>query len=77
MEADMGTFNVELKKIVDDSYDIEIGFHLEDKLISDLKAGLVGKINKFASSASAAAIAPLETLLLNESIIFATKIPIL
>ena len=48
MEADMGTFNVELKKIVDDSYDIEIGFHLEDKLISDLKAGLVGKINKFA-----------------------------
>ena len=38
MEADMGTFNVELKKIVDDSYDIEIGFHLEDKLISDLKA---------------------------------------
>lgn len=44
----MGTFNVELKKIVDDSYDIEIGFHLEDKLISDLKAGLVGKINKFA-----------------------------
>ncbi len=44
----MGIFNVELKKVVDDSYDIEIGFGLEDKLINDLKAGLVGKINKFA-----------------------------
>ena len=44
----MGTFNVELKKVVDDSYKIEIGFHLEDTLIDDLKNGLVGKINKFA-----------------------------
>lgn len=44
----MSTFNVELKKVVDDSYDIEIGFDLEEKLISDLKAGLVGKIHKFA-----------------------------
>lgn len=44
----MGTFNVELKKIVDDSYEIEIGFELEDKLILDLKNGLVGGISKFA-----------------------------
>ena len=44
----MGTFHVELKKIVDDSYEIEIGFGLADKLISDLKNGLVGGITKFA-----------------------------
>ena len=44
----MSTFNVGLKKIVDDSYDIEIGFKLEKKLISDIKNGLVGKIKKFA-----------------------------
>ena len=44
----MGIFNVELKKIVDDSYDIEIGFDLQDKLISDLHNGLVGGITKFA-----------------------------
>lgn len=44
----MGIFNVELKKIVDDSYEIEIGLGLEEKLISDLKNGLVGKLTKFA-----------------------------
>lgn len=44
----MSTFNVELKKVVDDSYDIEIGFELMDKLIWDLKNGLAGKIRKFA-----------------------------
>lgn len=44
----MGIFNVELKKVVDDSYEIEIGFELADKLISDLKNGLVGNISKFA-----------------------------
>lgn len=44
----MGTFHVELKKVVDDSYEIEIGLGLEEKLISDLKGGLVGKITKFA-----------------------------
>lgn len=37
-----------IKKVVDDSYEIEIGFGLEDKLRSDLKNGLVGNINKFA-----------------------------
>ena len=44
----MRTFNVELKKVVDDSYEIEIGFELENQLIEDLKNGLVGKIHKFA-----------------------------
>lgn len=43
----MSTFNVELKKVVDDSYEIEIGYELEQKLMDDLKAGLVGKIQKF------------------------------
>jgi len=44
----MSIFNVELKRVVDDSYDIEIGFSLEDKLILDIKNGLVGNIKKFA-----------------------------
>lgn len=44
----MSTFGVTLKKVVDDSYQIEIGFSLEEKLVSDLKEGLVGKIKKFA-----------------------------
>lgn len=44
----MSTFGVSLKKLVDDSYDIEIGFALGSKLIKDLKAGLVGNIKKFA-----------------------------
>lgn len=44
----MSVFNVELKKIVDDSYDIEVGYELQDTLIADLKKGLAGKIHKFA-----------------------------
>lgn len=44
----MSVFNVELKKIVDDSYEIEVGHELEQKLISDIKNGLVGNIRKFA-----------------------------
>lgn len=44
----MRTFNVELKKVVDDSYEIEIGYELENKLIADLKNGLVGNLHKFA-----------------------------
>ena len=43
----MASFNVELKKVVDDSYEIEIGYGLEQKLVDDIKAGLVGKISKF------------------------------
>lgn len=41
-------FNCELKKVVDDSYDIEIGHDLYDTLIDDLKNGLCGKVKKFA-----------------------------
>ena len=44
----MSELRVNLKKVVDDSYDIEIGYALKDKLIDDLKEGLVGKIHKFA-----------------------------
>lgn len=44
----MSVFNVELKKVVDDSYDIEIGYDLSNKLVSDIKKGLVGDIRKFA-----------------------------
>lgn len=41
-------FNVELKKVVDDSYDIEIGHDLSDTLVYDLQNGLVGNVRKFA-----------------------------
>ena len=41
----MSIFNVELKKVVDDTYDIEIGYNLSDTLVSDLENGLAGKIN--------------------------------
>lgn len=44
----MSIFNVELKKIIDESYEIEIGYELQQKLIDDIKAGLAGKIKKFA-----------------------------
>lgn len=44
----MATFQVELKKVVDDSYPIEIGFELMDQLLQDIQNGLVGGIRKFA-----------------------------
>ncbi|MCD8364914.1 MAG: 3-dehydroquinate synthase, partial [Clostridiales bacterium] len=44
----MATFQVELKKTVDDSYEIEIGYRLADRLMEDLQSGLVGGIRKFA-----------------------------
>lgn len=44
----MGKFYVELKKVVDDSYDIEVGRNLFDTLISDLKGDLGKGINKYA-----------------------------
>lgn len=44
----MAIFQVELKKVVDDSYPIEIGFELMDKLVQDIEHGLVGSIKKFA-----------------------------
>ena len=44
----MSVFNVELKKVVDDSYEIEIGYDLKKNLIDDIERGLVGNIRKFA-----------------------------
>ncbi len=41
-------FYCELKKTVDDSYDIETGHDLTDTLINDIKGGLCGNIKKFA-----------------------------
>lgn len=42
----MSSFQVELKKMVDDSYEIEIGFGLQQQFIKDIKNGLVGEIKK-------------------------------
>ncbi|MCD8231368.1 MAG: 3-dehydroquinate synthase [Clostridiales bacterium] len=44
----MAKFEVELKKIVDDSYEIEIGYGLADVLMQDIKNGLVSSVRKFA-----------------------------
>ncbi len=44
----MAKFQVELKKVVDDSYDIEIGYGLGQQLIDDLDAGLAGGVKKIA-----------------------------
>ena len=44
----MSVFNVELKKVVDDSYEIEIGYELSSKLVEDIEHGLVGSVRKFA-----------------------------
>jgi len=43
----MSNFHVALKKVVDDSYDIETGYHLEETLLEDLKHHLAGEIKKF------------------------------
>ncbi|HEX2953245.1 MAG TPA: 3-dehydroquinate synthase [Bacillota bacterium] len=44
----MTMFHVPLKRVVDDSYDIEIGWGLISQLISDLKHGLVHDSHKIA-----------------------------
>lgn len=44
----MSVFQVELKRVVDDSYPIEIGFGLEEKLAADLQKGLLGGIRRLA-----------------------------
>lgn len=44
----MSKFYVELKKVVDDSYDIEVGSDLFDTLICDLKGELGKGINRYA-----------------------------
>ena len=44
----MSIFNVELIKTVDDSYEIEIGYDLMNRLVEDLETGLLGKIKKLS-----------------------------
>lgn len=44
----MSVFQVELKKVVDDTYEIETGRALAGKLADDLRAGLMGKLKRFA-----------------------------
>lgn len=41
-------FNVELKKVVDDSYDIEIGHSLENLCVDDIANGLFGGVRRIA-----------------------------
>lgn len=48
METNMQNFRVELKKVVDDSYDVQIGRNLIPELVQDMKNGLVGNIKKYA-----------------------------
>ena len=43
----ISSFRVELKKVIDDIYDIEIGKGLSEKLLTDIQNGLVGNISKF------------------------------
>lgn len=44
----MSKFHVELKKVVDDSYDIEVGRNLFDTLLNDLKGKLGKGISRYA-----------------------------
>lgn len=44
----MKKFYVELKKVVDDSYYIEIGHNLIDRLVNDISSGLVPCAKKYA-----------------------------
>ena len=44
----MSKFYVELKKVIDDSYDIEIGKNLFETLIKDLKSELGEGISRYA-----------------------------
>ncbi len=44
----MATFQVELKKVIDDSYEIEIGRSLGPRLVADLDAGLLGGVRRIA-----------------------------
>ncbi len=39
----MSNFKVELKKVVDDSYEVQIGKNLIPELVKDLTGGLAGK----------------------------------
>lgn len=48
MSTNNTQFHVPLKKVIDDSYDIEIGRNLMDKLVSDLVSGLTPKATRYA-----------------------------
>jgi 3-dehydroquinate synthase len=47
MELMMQTERIELKRVIDDSYDISIGWKLDSLLIEDLKAGIVEDVSKY------------------------------
>ena len=42
----MSTFRVELKKVVDDSYDIAVGYDLQSRFMEDIKSGLAASKKK-------------------------------
>ncbi len=42
------TLELTLRRVVDDSYPIRIGEHLEDALLADLRDGLLGKVRRLA-----------------------------
>lgn len=44
----MKRYEVQIKKIVDESYSIDIGYDLIDRLIGDLKAKMIPKVFKYA-----------------------------
>ena len=44
----MASFRVPLERVIDDSYDIEIGRDLVDNLIQDLHDGLVKGSSRYA-----------------------------
>ncbi len=44
----MSSFHVALKKVIDDSYDVQIGKDLIPEFVQDIREGLAGGIKKFA-----------------------------
>lgn len=44
----MSLFHVDLKRVVDDSYEIEIGYELMNRLVDDLDTGLFGGVKRLA-----------------------------
>ena len=44
----MKKINVQIRRVVDNTYDIEVGYNLFDKLITDLKGSLVENVYRYA-----------------------------
>jgi 3-dehydroquinate synthase len=44
----MSSFNVQLKRVIDDSYEIEIGRNLFKKLAADIRNGIISNVSKIA-----------------------------